>query len=208
MITAALLAGCTGDSPDERPTTAAAGSTAQMPPSLEPSPSQEPSKGPSLSPADEAADEVEAVYRQWIEFQNQTLQDPPPVSGDDAAAQEAFAAFETEIRHLARDEAEGLLISTVDQYNDFGWRQEGRNEVTWIAVDEVTLSGDTDASRALLRACLTPQELRVVDEEGTNVFPDLDVMPLVAEAVLDNPNSPAEEGWRVSSNRTVEGQEC
>ncbi|WP_336921074.1 hypothetical protein [Aquipuribacter sp. SD81] len=210
VLTAALLAGCTDADPDDDGPTAAAPQpsvTSDAP--SEPSPSEAVSEEPSLSPADQAAAEAEAAYARWIAFQNDTLQAPPPISGDGEASEQAFSTFETSIREVGQGEAEGILISTVDQYNQGGWRQVGRTEVTWTDVREVLLDPESPSDESItLRACLTPVDVRVLNADGADVFPELEATPLVSEAVLERPISGQADGWRVATTRVVEEEEC
>jgi hypothetical protein len=209
MISAALIAGCTGDSPNDVPTTAAVPPTPQAPPSTEPSPTGQPSEDLSLDPAEQALTEAESVYREWIEFRNEILQDPPPIAGNDAEADAAFQQLLTDTRRLAVGDAEGRFVSAVGQYDEQGWRQVGGNEVQSVSPASVQLDSAGDGPPSVdLNVCLVPSDdFGVVTSDGNPApeFSDVENESLPLRITLLWTDTAVVEGWRVESSERRDG---
>jgi hypothetical protein len=215
MISAALLAGCTGDSPDDEPTTADAAPTTEAPPSPEPSPTEEPSEEPSLSPADEAASEATETLLAWFDYRNAVLQDPPPIAGEGQDADAAFDQLLEESGQLAGDEPQGFLVSAVGQYDQQGWRQTGIRTLEDVNVLEVTFESEAseEAAHVDLAYCLVPSDdFGVVETESGQAPPGAEqVEPSRIAAMARVELRAQEEGdprWVVASTSEREGENC
>jgi hypothetical protein len=210
MISAALLAGCTGDSPDDEPTTVAAAPTTEAPSSPEPSPSEEPSEEPSLSPADQAAADAEQTYRGWLALQNSTLQSPPDLTQDSAAAE--FDALSAELREYGYDEAEALLTSLVVDYNERGWRQRGDYELLSARASSVDLTSEDERPHVILEACLAASDdFSIVLDSGEVApeFEEADVPDSFGSQIrVDYLDEEGFAGWYVQSVATTQESDC
>jgi hypothetical protein len=212
MISAALLAGCTGDSPEEEPTTAAAAPPTEAPPSPEPSPSEEPSEEPSLSPADEAAAQAEAAYRDYFEFQNEVLQAPPEITGDGPDVDAATDELVRDIRQHAFGDMEGLLISVLRRYDSQNWRQVGASTIEDLDVEEVVLEPPTEDARpwVLLSVCLASDGVDVVGEDGQRPeeLSNVDIGRSAATIRLEYLKEAEFDGWYVESTANSDRDDC